>query len=314
MAVLSTPLEQTARALKIDLVTAKAVEALTDARIRSIVLKGPSIARWLYRDGAPRPYGDSDVLVHPDKLAPAGEVLCSLGFELTLDDWLAPHVDAHHQVWQRRKDRAVVELHWRLCGIRLAARKAWYPLTEAAETASLAGAEVEFLSPAARALHLALHAAQHAAAKEQCLEDLRRGLRLLDDETWHRADELARRIDAVDAFGGGLRAVPLGVTRASGLGLPRSPRSTAVEMLNADAPLRSVALERVVAERGWRGTPRALLREAFPSRSYMRVWAQQAYGGRVPLPLAYGRRNVAFLRDSIPAIRDVVRARRRNGR
>jgi hypothetical protein len=64
----SRALRLTAHALARDVATAEVVEALRAAGVRSIVLKGPSIARWLYADGQPRPYGDTDLLVSPADL------------------------------------------------------------------------------------------------------------------------------------------------------------------------------------------------------------------------------------------------------
>src|SRR3954454_817802 len=96
----------TAHALGRDLATAEAVEALRGVGVRSIVLKGPSIARWLYDDGSPRPYGDSDLLVSPERLGPAASALESIEYSLVLDDRLAPSGDAHHLMWERDRDGA----------------------------------------------------------------------------------------------------------------------------------------------------------------------------------------------------------------
>jgi hypothetical protein len=157
---------QTAHALARDVVTAEAVDVLRGAGVRSIVLKGASFARWLYSDGSPRPYADSDLLVAPSQIERAARALESVGYSLVLDDRIAPGADAHHQICQRGRDGATVELHWRLPGVRVAPEVAWRRFAAETETTSLAGAEVEFLSVSARALHLALHAAQHAGLRD----------------------------------------------------------------------------------------------------------------------------------------------------
>ena len=77
---LSAGIRNTALALAVDAVTAEVVTALRDAGIRPLLLKGPSIAGWLYGDGAARPYGDSDLLVSPGSYRPAENALRALGF------------------------------------------------------------------------------------------------------------------------------------------------------------------------------------------------------------------------------------------
>src|SRR5688572_10614901 len=151
---------QTAHALGRDLVTAEVVEALRGAGVRCIVLKGPSIASWLYAEGSPRPYADSDLLVSPARLDAAARALASTGYSLFIDDRLVPAGDAHHVVWRRDCDGARLDLHWRLPGVRSSPDAAWRQLSADTQVTSLAGVEVEFLGAPARALHLALHAAQ----------------------------------------------------------------------------------------------------------------------------------------------------------
>ena len=311
MPALSPAIEVTARALRIDLVTAEVVGALGEAGIRSIVLKGPAIARWLYRDGAPRTYVDSDLLLDPDELARAGEVLRSHGFELTIDDRLAPHADAHHQLWRRGEGSACVELHWRLCGIGTSAHAAWHRLAGDTELGMVGGVAAEFLSPTARALHLALHVDHHGATKPHCLEDLHRGLRLLDHEIWSRARDLARDLEATEAFAAGLRALPEGAAVAARLGVGESARSVAVSMLEAEASARAINLQRALVERGWRGALRVLLEVALPSPAYMRFWDPEAGRSRLALLRAYARRNASLVRDALPVLHEVAQARRR---
>ena len=66
--------------------TAEVVTAFKDAGIPTILLKGPSIARWLYPAGG-RTYRDTDLLVPPSQFADAGSVLRSLGFTDLLEDF-----------------------------------------------------------------------------------------------------------------------------------------------------------------------------------------------------------------------------------
>jgi hypothetical protein len=301
----------TAHALARDLVTAEAVEALRGVGVRSIVLKGPSIARWLYHDGVPRPYADSDLLVSPGRLRPAACALESIGHSLVVDDRIAPGADAHHLLWRRDRDDATVELHWRVPGVRASPDMAWRRLSAETETSLLAGAEVEFLALPARALHLALHAMQHAPERGKPLEDLRRGLRLADESCWREAARLAAELGAQDAFAAGLRAVPEGAQLAAALGLPRARRATEVEMRAAGASLRSVNLLRLLSEQRPVDVGRALLRVAVPSATYMRFRYVEAQAGRASLAAAYARRWTSLVRDLVPVLRSVARANAR---
>jgi hypothetical protein len=298
----------TAHALARDLMTAEAVQALRRVGVRSVVLKGPSIARWLYADGHPRPYGDTDLLVSPADLEPAADALRSIGYLLFLDDRIAPGADAHHVVWHRSGDGAVVELHWRLPGVRLSPDAAWRRLSAGTETTFLAGAEVEFLGLQARALHLALHATQHGEDRWKALEDLRRGIRCVDASGWRAAAQLAAALDALDAFAAGLRAIPEGVALATSLELPRARLSTMVEMRAAGASDRSIALQRLLSQRRPLAVARALRHVVFPPVEYMRFRYPEARSGRAALVLAYVRRWRSQGGDVVPVLRRVVRA------
>ena len=298
----------TAHALARDLMTAEAVQALRRAGVRSVVLKGPSIARWLYADGHPRPYSDTDLLVGPADLEPAADALRSIGYSLFLDDRIAPGADAHHVVWRREGDGAVVELHWRLPGVRLSPEAAWRRLSTETETTYLAGAEVEFLGLHARALHLALHATQHGEDRWKALEDLRRGIRCVDDAGWRATAQMAAALGARDAFAAGLRAIPEGAAVAAALELPPARLSTLVEMRAAGASDRSVALQRLLSQQQPLAVARALLDVAFPPVDYMRFRYPEAGKGRAALALAYARRWWSQGRDVVPVLRRVVRA------
>ena len=67
------------RKMRMDLAIAEVVEALREAGIPCILLKGPSTARWLYDPGELRTYIDIDLLV-PFPRNAAGAVLEQLGF------------------------------------------------------------------------------------------------------------------------------------------------------------------------------------------------------------------------------------------
>ncbi len=55
----------TVHTLLVDQVTAEVIAALRERQVAGILLKGPSIAAWLYDDGALRSYNDCDLSWRP---------------------------------------------------------------------------------------------------------------------------------------------------------------------------------------------------------------------------------------------------------
>ena len=153
----------TARVALVDRATAEAVRALAAAGVRSVLLKGPSLTAWLYGDGMPRPYGDSDLLVAPDDRPRAEDVLRALGYVLVLGDGdiPLPGGQPHADTWWREATRSSVDLHRTLGLARAPAEAAWPLLAAGTDRLVVEGVEVEVLGLPARALHVALHAAAH---------------------------------------------------------------------------------------------------------------------------------------------------------
>src|SRR2546427_4885417 len=93
-----------ARTLGVDALAAEAIEALRAAGIRSILLKGPALAGWLYGDGALREYDDCDLLVDPADTGVAAVVLRELGFQPLVDradPYGAAMAPPHAECWTR---------------------------------------------------------------------------------------------------------------------------------------------------------------------------------------------------------------------
>jgi Uncharacterised nucleotidyltransferase len=275
MPQLPSALRRAARVLQIDRVTAEVVTAMQAAGIRPLLLKGPSIASWLYRDGAHRAYDDSDILVAPGSYRRAGEVLGELGFRHHEYEWLR-----YVQTWLRDSEPSgaqggwpsLVDLHRSLNGVRAPADTVWDVLSTDTDTLRVGGVEVEVLCVPARALHVALHAAQHGVDVRRPVEDLGRTLRLADDHIWRDAADLARRLDALPAFAAGLRLDPEGARLAERLGLP-AERTAAVALRVGTQDPVAIALESLASEEPLRTRALVLLRALAPSPLYMRDWS-----------------------------------------
>ncbi|MGH2993017.1 MAG: nucleotidyltransferase family protein [Solirubrobacterales bacterium] len=277
-----------------------------------MLLKGPSIATWLYRDGAARPYVDSDLLVAAGSYSQARDVLRELGFRPFGYSW---HRDS--ETWRRRRDATIVDLHRSLIGISAPPDTAWEELATDTDTLRVGGIDVDVLRVPARALHVALHAAEHGGDVWHPLEDLARALRVANDDVWHEAAAVARRIDAVPAFAAGLRFHPAGVRLAERLELPDERPPAVAVRAGPDVPV-AITLEHLTSEQPLRARARLLLRALVPPPRYLRHWSTMRMSawpaalrrGPLGLILAYLWRPIWILLRLPRAFIAVRRARR----
>lgn len=191
-----------AQALAVDRLASEVVTAWRAEGIDPILLKGASVAAWLYPEGV-RPYGDADLIVDPARVWDAAAVLARLGFEP-----LEHHVSLHAHPWMR-PDGATIDLHVRLYGLHAEPEQVWNELQRSTETISLASVRVRGLNLAARALHVTLHAVQHEHEFKP-REDLRRALAATPEKAWRDAERLADRVGGLPTMAAGLRLEPDG--------------------------------------------------------------------------------------------------------
>ncbi len=289
----------------LDAATAQAVIALRAASVRSILLKGPSVARWLYEDPGRRPYSDIDLLVSAADREGAERVLAERDFARL--PFEAPGGQA--QVWALDGTPVSVDLHVTLVGVGASDERAWSELSADTEELEVGGTCVEVLGEEVRALYLALHAAQHGTLMQQPLQDLERGLRRLPEELWWGAERVARQLDAVPAFAAGLRLVSEGKTVAAQLRLPtRMSVETALRVANP--PDLSLGLERLATMGGFRARAVFIARKLVPHPGFMRAWSPLARRGTPGLALSYLWRSLWLLWRVGPALRAWRRARR----
>jgi Uncharacterised nucleotidyltransferase len=280
-------------------VTAEVFAALHAAGVPAIVLKGASVARWLY-DDTPRYSSDVDLVVAPASLEAAEAVLRSLAFQPS-------HGDEHARDWARERDGMVVDLHETIVGVHVDPEVLWAELTSESERMELAGEEIAVLNPPARALHLALHAAQHGVGVSTALEDLERALARLAAERWGEAAGLAERLRAVPAFAAGLRLVPAGRAVADRLGLPVEI-SPEIALRTRTPPPVALGLYELATAQGFRAKARLLARELAPPAAFMRGRFGFART-RAGLVAAYAWRPLWLAWHAAPALRAWQRAR-----
>jgi hypothetical protein len=296
------------RTLGIDLATAEVIEALRGEGIRSILLKGPVMARWLYDDEGERSYVDCDLLVAPADMTEAERVLASLGFaregiESVSHDW-----PKHAIALRRRRDRVAIDLHRTFVGAAVSDRDLWEVLSSHTEEITVAGVAVEVLRPEGRALTLALHAAKDGGREEKVRRDLARGVGM-PESLWIEAAELARELDALPAFAWGLRRIPQGADLAERLQLPTEMPAVLAIRYAEGAPPLAAGIDWFLRSESRRGALAVIRNKLFPSPAFMRAWSPVARRGRIGLMVAYAWRPVWVAGRAIPATWAVLGAR-----
>jgi Uncharacterised nucleotidyltransferase len=291
--------------LAADVVAAEVVPAFERRGIEVLVLRGPAIALWLYREGE-RDYGDVDLLVQAGSLAQAEQILESLGFE---GDSLASASAGrrrHAEMW-RRGSAPAVDLHRTIVGAEATDADVWRALRRHAAPITLNGVDVSTLDRVGLLVVVTLHAAQHGL--EGATRDLAAALEQVGLEDWQRAAALAEEIDAVGAFAAGLRTQPNGATVAQQLRLDAPPRPETLLRARA-APDLSLGLNWAADLPSKRAQLRFVAAKTFPAPDAMRSRSPLARRGRRGLALAYVQR-LAWLAVRTPrAVRAVRRARR----
>ena len=293
--------------LAVDAVTAEVVTALDEAGVDSLLLKGPSVAGWLYEDRALRPYVDSDLLVDPAGVETARATLAERGFRPEFGPLPHPGMEsAPSYPW--RRDAFVVDLHETLPGATADRPRTWAVLRAGASEEPVGGRTVATLGEPARLAHVALHAAHDVPTQPGPREDLRRALALVPDEGWRSAAGVAADIGAPTAFAAGLGLLPEGRGLLARLGLELD--SSAERLLRRrDVPMLG-GIERLSAARGTAAKAAILRGELLPSAAFMRWWTPVARRSRGGLLAAYAWR-WAYLARHAPA---ALRAWRRTSR
>jgi hypothetical protein len=284
--VADDPVAGAARTLLVDRVTVEVIRALEAARVSPVLLKGPTFSALLYPEGG-RSYGDTDLLVAPEAVEVAADVLGGLGF---VETGAGRAADEHGPAREFARvaaggGRHLVDLHWAIdAGVDAA--NAWKVLSSETERFVLGPIETTSLSSPARAMHVALHAAQHGLlgpqpdnAGGQTGEDLRRAVALLPDDVWRRAASIATACGSADAFAFGLRMTAEGAALSQRLGLPSAPPDL-WRFAGGTVPRGAQRVDRVRAASTLREKLRVIRGGVFPTPAHVRLKARSAIGRR----------------------------------
>ena len=297
------------RTLAVDAQTVRVMSALAEREVHALLLKGPTVAGLLYGDGEMRDYADTDVLVSPAGFATAEQVLRELGYGREVGERSMALIGSHGYAWRRPDSPIAVDLHHTLPGVAGPPGTLWEALRPYTASIQMRGTAIAVLSTPALAFHIALHAANHGVEGEKPLRDLARALGRVGLDHWIEAAALAARVDAVDAFGTGLRLLPAGVALAAHLRVPAS-RSRHVTMVAMGAPSVAIAADRLRATPGARAKGLLLLRKAIPPADYLRRGWPLARRGWTGAVVAYPWRLAMLACQAGPAMTAWRRAAR----
>jgi hypothetical protein len=285
--------------MAIDQVTAEVMDALDTQGIATILLKGPSIATWLYPDGG-RYYGDTDLLVDPAQFVDASAVLMSLGFEK-----LVGGQSIHAHTFRRRGDDGwspCIDLHRTIPLVAAPPAQLWRAFAQGTETLRVAGTEVTVLGIPQQVLHIALHSVQHAFESTGPIEDLRRALGMVDLGAWSAAASLSRELGAEDALAAGLRLIPEGAAVADALALTDDRRGIVRIAASPHSEAAAYYVQRVLDAGSLTEKVKLVADGIFPARAIMRQESALARRGRAGLALSYVLRPVVLVRRIGPAL------------
>jgi hypothetical protein len=281
---------------------------MQDVGIPTILLKGPSIARWLYPSGG-RAYVDTDLLVPAYELSSAEAVLRSLGFIELLEGFHPFERGAEPVVetaFARRPEPGrgpggIVDLHRNLPILPTPDEVLWEAFSVGTETVPIGDVEVRVLGRTALALHVVVHAVQHRF-QLHTNEDLRRAITVMSLADWRPVADLAERLGITAILGIGLRHHAVGAEIADGLGLPcLSLADSRIWMLAA--PRGSVSVTEFWSAPTLRTKVQRIRWTLLPSRAKIRYVSRLPNAHGHTLLLAYAR----WWRDLVPAIVAAVR-------
>lgn len=292
--------------LAADAVAAETARQFGQRGIRSLVLRGPGIARWLYREGE-RDYGDTDLLVEPGFVDQAEAQLSELGFggrSLRASKHAQPR---HAETWVRGKTPAV-DLHRTIVGVGATDREVWDVLWAHSEPIVLHGVEVKTLDRVGLLVVITLHAAQHGL--EAATRDLDVALARVGIDMWRQAFRLAAQLHALPAFGTALRMSAAGGDVAARLEIDASP-DPEILLRSEVPPDLALGLNYVAELPSAHARVRFIAAKVFPSPASMRESYGVARRGGLGLTLAYVRRLLWLSIRTPRAVRAVRRARRR---
>jgi hypothetical protein len=153
---------------------------LDRAGVRWVLLKGAALAQVVYDRPAVRWYSDLDVLVHPEDLGVALEVLEQAGFSVLDRNWELIAATGRGEISLETRAGNLLDLHWHLINDRRTRRAFAVDVSAMMErrvVVDIDGLAVPILDPLDTVLHVALHASLAGGHRLLWLLDLHQAIR-----------------------------------------------------------------------------------------------------------------------------------------
>jgi len=214
---------------------------LEENEIPVLAYKGPALAMIAYGDLALRQYQDLDLVIRPEHLLKAVELMTRCGFEIAADWWNPSrpedprYVARYHEIAFRAPDRSYfVDLHWQLAphqaqAFRLDVDMLW----NRAASLKLLQSDISTLCREDLFLALCCHGTVHRWGRLKWLLDIAELLRGAETLNWLRIEEMTRnrplaRASATLALGLAHDLLDLVVPAQAARILPATERTRAV--------------------------------------------------------------------------------------
>lgn len=156
------------RGLRLFGILLQMVDVLGERGIDCIPLKGPLLALRLHGDVSRRHAGDIDLLLSPDDIEEAHELLCEWGLKPIFPPSPLTRIQRrqvrrynHHFTYALEDGSASVELHWKLLARDELMRGSFRDLFDRGQDQEVAGRRIRVLSPADEFRYLCIHGAKH---------------------------------------------------------------------------------------------------------------------------------------------------------
>jgi hypothetical protein len=270
-----------------------------------IVLKGAHLAHLVYETIASRQMADIDLLVKQSDLPKAAASLIKLGYSCEIEvcdiqAWRETHPGSHHLPSFAKPAHPRIEIHWTILHLRDPGEIAgcW----QRARPAIIAGIETRVLSPEDLVVHICLHSRLHRFSQGlRPLWDLSQAIRHHQREIkWDQVRSCARAWQAERCVHLGLwlgkilmhAPVPETVLKSlqpDDFDADWAALAQEIVLAGEDVPLKTkYAMRLAEVCLTWRRSPSysdklgLLLRQAFPSRGYMKQYLAQKHS----LPLS----------------------------